>query len=203
MNEKFIIISYYTFDTPYQEVCHKYLMPSVQVLKLNVDVRAVNNQGNWYLNTSYKPTFIRSMLDFHKKDVVFVDSDAQILEYPDLFENIPEQYCIAAHVLDKNNWYGRDYGSNRYELLSGTLWVKNCDESRKILEAWEKQCSATNTWEQKVLQYVLEQLGVKPFQLPLSYCYIKTMPNGQLPRVKVDRPVVVHNQVSRALKNKV
>ena len=203
INEKFTITSYYTLETPYSVVCHKYLMPSVKELDLHCDIRGVLNRGSWEANTSYKPEFLRAMLDHHDNDIVFVDCDAEILEYPNLFDEIPEGHNIAAHILDKSEWYGKNYPSGRYELLSGTLWIRNCDESRRILDAWVDACRATNTWEQKVLQLVLEQLGIKPFQLPLTYCYIKTMPNGQLPRVRVDRPVVVHNQVSRRLKRKV
>jgi len=202
-NGKFVITSYFTYETPYSDICHKYLMPSVTELKLHTYIRGVDNKGSWQKNTSYKPEFLKIMLEHHDEDVVFVDSDAEILSYPSIFNEIPEQYIIAVHILDKSSWYGRNYTSDRYELLSGTLWIKNCDESRRLLDAWESACNATNMWEQKVLQKVLEQLGIVPYQLPLSYCYIKTMPNNKPPRVKVDCPVIVHNQVSRSLKNRV
>ena len=202
-NGKFVITSYYTFDTPYAEVCHEYLMPSVNRLGLNVDIRAVASMGSWQNNTSYKPEFMRSMMDHHKEDIVFVDSDAEVLVYPNLFNEIPEEYNIAVHVLDKSAWYGKNYAQGRFELLSGTLWMRNCDESRRVLDAWQEECKATNMWEQKVLQKVLEQMCIKPYQLPISYCYIKTLPGNRQPRIKIDNPVIAHNQVSRSLKSKV
>jgi hypothetical protein len=178
-------------------------MHSVSGFKFHTDIRAVDNKGSWQKNTSYKPEFLRIMLDRHPEDIVFLDSDAQVLRYPDLFNQIPEGYCIAAHTLDKNAWYGYNYPQGRHELLSGTLWIKNCDESRRLLDAWIDACRATNMWEQKVLQIVLEQLEIEPYQLPLAYCYIKTLPGERPPIVKVEEPVIVHNQVSRSLRNKV
>jgi len=84
--------------------------------------------------------------------------------------------------------------------LTGTLWFRNCEESRRIISAWDNACKTTNIWEQKVLQTVIAQMGVKCYELPLSYCYIKTLPGERPPLVKVENPVIVHNQVSRKLK---
>jgi hypothetical protein len=201
--DKFIIASYYTIGTPYVDVCHAFLMPSVTELRLRTDIRGVTNLGSWQKNTSYKPEFIRLVMERHTEDIVFVDSDAEIIRYPELFNNIPEQYCIAAHILDRNAWYGYANLQKRYELLSGTLWIRNCAESRRVLDAWMDGCKATNMWEQKVLQQVLEQLNITPYQLPLSYCYIKTLPGNRLPLINVEEPVIVHNQVSRTLKNRI
>jgi hypothetical protein len=173
----------------------------VRALQLFVDIRGVASRGSWSRNTAYKPEFLRAMMNNHKEDIVFVDADAEIKYYPGEFLSIPKEYNVAAHILDKNAWYGCNYAQGRYELLSGTLWFRNCDESRKVLDAWDTACKATNIWEQKVLQMVLEQLEIRPYPLPLSYCYIRTLPGDREPLVKIDNPVIVHNQVSRRLRN--
>lgn len=196
----FVVTSYYTIETPYVEVCHDYLMPSVSRLNLNSDIRAIPNRGSWLKNTAYKPEFLRAMMDKHDENIVFVDVDAEIKFYPALFLDIPKEYYVAAHLLDKSAWYGNGYPKNTFELLSGTLWFRNCDQSRKLLDDWMTACRATNIWEQKVLHSVLDSHGIKYYQLPLSYCYIKSMPSGKPPVVKCDNPVIVHNQVSRSLK---
>lgn len=199
MNE-FIVTSYFTVGTEYAMVCHKYLMPTVRKLQLHVDIRGVGNRGSWEKNTAYKPEFLRTMMALHKENIVFVDADAEIQYYPGLFLNIPEEFCVAAHFLDKNAWYGASYAKDRYELLTGTLWFRNCEKSKEILEEWDRTCQQTRIWEQKVLQSVLDRFGVQCFNLPLEYCYIKTLPGGRAPLVKVENPVIVHNQVSRKLK---
>jgi len=199
MNE-FIVTSYFTVDTDYSLVCHKYLMPTVQKLGLKADIARIFSRGSWQKNTAYKPEFLGAMMEKHTENIVFLDVDAEIMYYPGLFLDIPEEYCMAAHFLDKNSWYGSSYGSQRYELLTGTLWFRNCEESRRIISAWDNACKTTNIWEQKVLQTVIAQMGVKCYELPLSYCYIKTLPGERPPLVKVENPVIVHNQVSRKLK---
>jgi hypothetical protein len=200
-NDDFIITSYYTVGTPYVDVCNKFLAPSVNLLCLLSDIKGVDSRGSWSKNTSYKPEFLKMMMNVHKENIVFVDADAEIKIHPELFSRIPEGYYIAAHILDKNAWYGKEYRQNRYELLSGTLWFRNCDKSRSILETWDDACKATNSWEQRVLQDVLNQMGIEPYALPLSYCYINTLPGEKAPIVKVDDPVIIHHQVSRKLKN--
>jgi len=199
----FVITSYFTLGTPYADVCHRYLMPSIRKLQLPSDVRGVPNRGSWLKNTSHKPEFLRTMMGLHKENIVFVDVDAEINFYPGIFLAIPEEYCIAAHLLDKNAWYGYNYPQGRYELLSGTLWFRNCDKSKQLLEAWDSACKETSMWEQKVLQNVLKQLEMKCYQLPLEYCYIASLPGDREPLVKVDNPVIVHHQISRKLKSRV
>ena len=196
----FTVTSYFTYGTPYADVCHEYLMPSIHKLQLKADIRGVDNLGSWLKNTAYKPEFLRAMMDRHENNIVFLDVDAEVKFYPALFNEIPEDCFVAAHVLDKNAWYGSTYGSNRYELLSGTLWFRNCDESRKLLDDWNTLCKVTNVWEQKLLHQVIMEQGINLFELPLSYCYIDTLPGGRPPLVPMENPIIVHHQVSRQYK---
>jgi hypothetical protein len=199
----FIIVSYYTLDTPYQDVAHKYLMNSLSTVEVKSDIRGVQNLGSWQANTSYKPTFILQMLEHHKDtDIVFVDADAEILDYPSLFENIPTDCSLGVHFLDRTAWYGHNYPEEK-ELLSGTLYVRNNEEARQVVLQWIEQCKNTRQWEQQVLHNIIVNRGIKTYELPIEYCYIKTMPNGEEPKVKVEKPIIVHNQVSRRIKNMV
>ena len=133
---------------------------------------------------------------------MFLDSDAEVLQYPNLFDSVPPEFNFACHILDRNKWYNVQFNDTEsHELLSGTLFVRNCPESIRIVEEWNLSCKISNLWEQKVLAAVLKKNNVSVYELPLSYCYIKTMPNGDEPFIKCDNPVIVHNQVSRVLKN--
>ena len=198
---EFVVCSYYTFDTPYQQVAHECLMPSLFEAKIPADVRGVQSLGSWGKNTSYKPTFIKRMLTLHPdKNVVFLDADAQVMLYPELFGEIPEEFNIAVHILDKDRWYNRKNGGEQ-ELLSGTLFVRNCEASHKILDRWIHLCAVKHLmWEQKILQEVIDEMGIPIYELPISYCYIRTMPDGSDPHVKCEKPVVVHHQCSRLYK---
>lgn len=199
----FIITSYYTIDTPYQQVVHDYLMNSLNKLNLKSDIRGIEDLGDWQKNTSYKPIFIKHMLEkYPDLDIVFVDADAEVLVYPKMFDEIPEEYDIAVHILDRDSWYNRTFSeSENKELLSGTMLIRNSHRARALVEKWIRAClSRPFEWEQVLLQRVLTENGTKIYELPLSYCYIKTMPSGEAPYVKCEDAVIVHNQVSRQFK---
>ena len=199
--QNFIICSYYTLDTPYQQVAHDYLMPSVHKFNLESDIRGILSLGSWQANTSYKSQFILWMLEHHKKNVVFLDSDAVVHLYPQLFHEIPEEFNIAAHILDRSAWYG-SVRNPQYELLSGTAFFRYSLETLRIVEKWIEKCKENpRIWEQQLLQRVLEEANTKIFELPLSYCYIASLPDGSSPLVKCEDPVIVHHQKSRELRN--
>jgi hypothetical protein len=203
----FVICSYYTLGTPYQGVAHEYLMKSVKNLpkEVRTDIRGVPDLGSWQRNTGYKAEFVRNMLEHHTENVVFLDCDAEILQYPELFETIPDEYNFACHTLDRNKWYGTEFHeSQTKELLSGTLFIRNNKESRVIVQEWAMTCCISpQIWEQVILGMVLKKNNIPVYDLPISYCYIKTLPDGREPLVKCDSPVIIHNQVSRKLRNRV
>jgi len=205
MNKQpFIICSYYTLETPYQDISHKYLIPSIEKLQLKSDVRGIENKGSWQLNTSYKPQFIKEMLEKHNENIVWIDVDAEVLSYPYLFEEIPEEYNFAAHMLNRNDWYNiKLEPHDERELLTGTLFIRNNQNAKTIINIWTEECKQNKAWEQKVLQKIFEQYNIKICELPIGYSYIKTLPDGSKPNIQCPSPVIIHNQVSRLLKNKI
>lgn len=200
--QSWILCSYYTLNTPYQVVAHEYLMSSLKKISVKSDIRGVENLGSWQKNTSYKSQFILEMLEKHTENIVFVDADAEILQFPSLFDTIPTEFNLAAHILDKSRWYGRDYGSQSEELLSGTFFVRNCQESRKIITEWDITCKMfPQIWEQQILAKVLKNNNISVYQLPIEYTWIRNLPDGRDPIVKSDGPIIIqHNQVSRKLR---
>jgi hypothetical protein len=202
--KNFRIVSYYTVGTPYVEVCHKFLMPSLKGKNIKSDIIGIPNFGSWLTNTSYKATFIKLMLEKHpEENVVFLDSDATIEEYPKLFEEIPEEYLFGCHFLDRAKWYNKPELGEEKELLSGTLFCNNCLKTKEIINEWIKECSNfPKVWEQRLLARVLKRENIKVYELPLEYTYIKTLPNGESSYIKL-KPIILHHQVSRKLKNKI
>lgn len=207
MNSTFILGSFYTKDTPYQEVACEYFLKSAINLFLshNLDWKlyAVDSLGTWTKNVAEKPRVIKEMLDSIPKDknLLFVDADAEIKKYPEIFDKLNnENYDLAFHTLDWNNWYQNN--SNVRELLSGTMWFKNNDKVRELLLLWYQEAIKTNLWEQKVLEQIIKdkKIHLTIYDLDIEYCYINSMPDGSIPKHKVDFPIIVHHQVSRKLK---
>lgn len=193
---------YYTGNTPYEHIIREYLETSCIKHKIPFTIAGIPDYGSWYKNTAYKPKFVMEMLNSNPKDecIVLLDADSTIEKYPILFDEIPEEYDIAFHVLDWNSWYG--HTNNIKELLTGTMFLRNNDKVRKLCEEWFDIAWNTMEWEQKVLQKILDKHDVKCYNLPIEYCYMKSRPGDLEPLVKAD-PIILHYQASRKYKRSV
>ena len=129
------------------------------------------------------------------------DADATIERYPQLFHEIPEEYDIAFHTLHWNTWYNR-LEDNTTELLTGTMFFRNRQIVKDLCREWYEKAQDGSIWEQKILESIIKKYDLKIYNLPIEYTYIKTLPRGQEPHVKVEKPVIVHHQVSRNLKRR-
>ncbi len=201
MHNSIKIISFYTTDTPYEKVMYEYLFPSIKKFELEWYIAGLPNLKSWAKNTSAKPHFILEALErnYNKSNrLIFLDADATIEKYPQLFHDIPEEYDIACHYLDWDSWYNN--GQNKKELLSGTMYIRDSKVVRGLIKEWANRAKKDSKWEQNILQDLLvERPEIKVYPLPLEYCYIKTLPSGHEPRVTCD-PVIAHHQVSRMFK---
>ena len=200
-NRSYIISTFVTENSPYEQVAKEYLLPSAQKLGLEVEVMVMPNLHNWNYNVGQKPLAVLKLMEkFPDKDIVLLDADAKIESYPFLFDTLAEKDIdIAAHTLSWETHYNRP-GAKEKELLSGTLWLRNCDKVKELCNAWHFEYTRTSQWEQICLFSVLKKGDYKIFQLPLSYAYITSMPTGEEPFVKIENPVITHWQVSRTLK---
>lgn len=198
----FLIGSFYTKNTPYEIYIQDYLLASCKKFNLDYHVVGIESLGSWTRNVAEKPGIILKILEESqdKKDVVFLDADSTIEQELIVFNNIDKDIDLALHYLDWNAWYPWQKGSDVKELLSGTLFLRNNERVKSLVEEWHKRAITSTVWEQKILEQLLkERPDIKVFDLPIEYCYIKTLPNGQEPIVKV-QPVILHHQKSREAK---
>jgi hypothetical protein len=197
MNNTYKFCFYATENTPYVAIANTSIIASLNKLGIDYDFAIVPDLGNWNRNTAFKPKFAKMMLEKHiDKNIIIIDVDAAVMKDPILFNHIPEQYNIAAHILNHREWYRRD--SARKELLTGTLFLRNNDRTKMLVNQWEDYCIKNlNMWEQQALQFIIKANEELIFELPLSYCYINTLPNGLQPYIHITDPYIVHYQASR------
>lgn len=200
MNRKMpIIVSFVTKNTPYENTVKEFLIPSLEKYNLKYYIDYIENRGSWAENVCYKPEFLYKMLNKYKEPIVSCDVDAIIEKYPSLFEELPVDIDIAAHILDWQTWYKK---GNKKELLGGTLYLNYNDKVLQLLKEWITIQKIEKRFPQRILYQLLESFkDINFYELPLSYCYIATLPNGKEPFVKIE-PIISQWQKSREFKRR-
>jgi len=184
----FLVAAYYTEGTLYEKYA-KQLVKSADVFNIPLMTVPVSSRGNWINNVNYKPTFIKECLQgYETENIVYVDVDAEFKAFPFLFNVLD---CnVAVHKFDRTIY---NNGVTGFEILSGTIFLRNNPETLALVERWEQECKNNpKQWDQKSLQAVI---GDNYFNLPEEYCTIfDTMSH-------VKYPVIVHYQASRTVKH--
>lgn len=191
---RYIVIGYFTIGTLY-EIEIRRLISSLIRFQIPYFIKPIADLGDWYRNVQYKPTFLMEMLDrFPDKSLVYVDADAEFCKPPVLFDALDARsdVNIGVHLLDHTK---RGRPQANFEMLSGTIYLKNNQIVRDLLYQWEVLCrKGGKLWDQTALASVLEG---KAFQiLPEEYCTIYDYMSD------VKEPVIKHYQASRQISNK-
>lgn len=193
------IISWYT--PQYKDVMDEYLRPSLKKLDIPYKIYPIDSIGDWRANTCLKPTIIeKAFFQELDRDLLIIDSDARIYDYPKLLDEIPIEYDCAMFWLDWNEWYKN--GSDIKQLATGTLYFRNRPICKELIKVWQEFCSSTPMTDQKVLELALVEFpDLKIYKLPYEYLWINSLPGNRKPFVKrPDNVIIEHFQISRRLK---
>lgn len=174
----FVVVCFYTYDTPYAQEAAK-LLQSCEQFDIPAFSYGYQSRGTWVKNAGMKPGFLLRMLQRHAgHDIVYLDADARVRSYPELFDNFSGE--VGVHY------------RNGKELLSGTLYLKNVPAVHKLVKTWmTTQAAREEEWDQRVLQDVIKDSGVLIQELPASYCQIFDLMKQH------GDPVIEHLQASR------
>jgi hypothetical protein len=181
----YIIISCYTENTPYEKEVQN-LIKSVNLLGLKSHIQPVSSLGSWEKNCQHKARYILETMEQFDQNIVWVDADAVIKKEPVLFDQL--QADVAYYYME-----------HRKEVLSGTLFLRNNEKARQLLQSWIKINDTNTLWDQKNLQQALDShLTLEKEILPETYC--KIFDNKHQ---KLKDPVIVHYQASRRFKRQI
>jgi len=200
-----IYTSFVTKTKAYEKVLNHYLLPSLKKFNLTYDIDYIEDRGCWANNILYKAKFLLNMLNKHKQSIVSLDSDAEILKYPSLFDTL-QDVDIALHYLDNGlQWNNRPSPDGRREALGGTLYVNYNKKMLRFLEEWVNIQKVEKNWPQKTMQKLLQQhkSELNIYNLPYAYSAIIKQDNSlPLHMIKKEDIVILHNQVSRRLRRR-
>lgn len=192
---KFIVISYYTRNTPYEEEA-KIMVESLKRFNLEYDIIAIDVIGSWQKNTRYKAKFILKMLEkYSPLPIVWIDVDAVIKSDP-----------IFLSMIDADvAFYYRTTGGRtpripeKSELISAAMYFKTNDRVKNLLNMWiasndgdERDLEQHNL--QKIIPAWRKSGGIHSI-LPQEYCKIFDSAEDQI--------AIVQNQASRRLRNQI
>lgn len=184
----FIVCSFYTKNTPYEEEI-KIMLASCKRFNIPTFILSYDSRGTWVKNCAIKSEFVfEALIRNSDKNLVFLDSDAEIKQYPRLFESLT---CdISAHY--KDGW----------ELMSNTIFMQNNSKVQQLVRYWiTMQQENPIEWDQKVLDRCIKQygsqLGIIFQDLPPTYAQIFDSMK------KFGDPVIEQHQASRRFKKKI
>lgn len=190
----FIIISYYTVNTPYQVEIQN-LRKSLEEHELPYKFYPVPSRGSWIKNVQINEEIIlMAMDDFPGKAIVSLDADAVVRLFPSLFLDLKCEFAARYHEWPKQA---------RHELLCSTMYFRDTPNTRAFL----KDCLARykqvpHTRQQPNMQAVFNgQWGETKWRkvldfvnLPPQYCKIFDLMGD------IKLPVIEQYQASRRFK---
>lgn len=190
------IVAFYTKNTGYEKEIKK-LQISVKKMNHDIYVEGIKNLGSWDLNTKHKPYLVLNAMERYPDEdyFLFLDADA-IVNKKIPTENITGDIAVCHKVIESKKQKGW--------LLSGTIFIKNNDKMKKIMNEWiDINKKNPKIFDQDTLYTVLknnfQKLDIQ--RLSLIYCKINGSKNSVHKKIK--NPVISHNQASRKLKGKI
>ena len=181
----FLVASYYTEGTPYEQEAAD-LRASCERFGLRHHIQGVPNLGSWSKNCCHKPVYLLEQLERYNCPIVWTDADSLFVAKPTLFyEPFPADIAVRVcpeHPIDSELY-----------VLSGTLFLNNTDNVKRLLHAWiEGNSLAIDPYffDQLGLNYALCKTQVRTVRLPQAYIHIQGEP------IK-EPPVIVHTRASR------
>jgi hypothetical protein len=201
-NHRPLVIGYYTKDSEYKKEIRG-MEQTARFFGLDVHIYEMESLEDWHYNCLLKPTVIeQAMKDFPKRPLLFLDADARIRKYPELFDGWMTNfgYCQFdwANVPDATR--------QDTEVSSAVLFIRPTVATKDLIFRWKDACercisNKEKVFDQQVLAKVLQSWKVPKEcvveRIPMSYNQIFDTMAG------LGEPVIEQMQASRRLKGTV
>ena len=187
---KFIVIAMYTPGTPYEKERER-LIKSLDKINVRRHLYQIPNLGNWTKNGQQNAVVILKAMEEHDCNIVFVDADAEIKEYPILFDDY--KYDMAIYPLCYNEERNTHSKVKTLNYLTGTMFWRNCPDCKELLNEWVEMNNSNTLIDEINIKTLLQSPKWQTFnwaELPIEYCYIENHYKFE----GVENPVICHYQ---------
>ena len=171
-----------SFATPKYEIeCYK-LLDDLRSWKIPHEIHFIEGKGSWLKSVLHKAIFIKEMMLKHNRPIVWLDADTEIKQYPQLFEEITEDFAV-----------------NYFEptiACGGVLFFNTTPKGIKLLDAWITEIYNNPGDNDQVNLYkaIQKNPDVSIKHLPREYCTFDLCKDQS-------NPVLWSRQASRRLKD--
>ena len=164
-NKTWIFTTCYTENSPY-EIEARNLRRSCRKVKAPLQVFSMPSLGDWLKNIRATNLIIARALKQTKKNIVWIDSDARVFQYPDLFDIFKSDIGLYMPKVRKGHNYWTEYAT-------GTMFFKNNERVRLF---WDDYCEQVKDMDIPAQAFLggllIKSKSIKLSPLPYNYCYI-------------------------------
>lgn len=123
-----LFISYYT-GSEYYKNCSDNLKSLCDSLGISIEINEVQDSGEYWKNTLYKPTYILDKIKEKKADLIWIDVDTKIKKYTDCFKKWNSDLLFSSHTGDLQG------------IKASPIGFKYNERCLDFLDKWSKKCS--------------------------------------------------------------
>ncbi|MFH1328635.1 MAG: hypothetical protein ABIH76_07345 [Candidatus Bathyarchaeota archaeon] len=190
------VVSFYTKN--YTDIVAT-LIKSLDALAVPYDIEMLPNKGSWKLNTFQKIPFIIKKLKQYNSPLVWLDADAEVIQYPKLFDSLGDSMMAGVYSPLK----GKDH-----EFISNAMYFAPTkevfgylNEVNKFIKDFPHAFDQKMVGEQFYMQSVLEKNDwkgrLKFKELPYTYGMASYWEKSQFKNLCKEPYVIKQYQASR------
>jgi len=190
------VISFYTKN--YTDIVAT-LIKSLDAFKIPYDIELVKDVGSWKRNTFYKIPFIVKKLKQYNHPLVWLDADAEIIQFPKLFDEVGDALMAGVYTPLKHPKH--EFVSNVMYFVPSEEVFGYLKEASKLIKDFPHIYDKKMVGEQFYMQSVLEannwkgRLRFKEF--PYTYAMASYWPRSKFYSLCKEPYVIKQYQASR------
>lgn len=192
------VISFYTKN--YTDIVAT-LIKSLEAFKIPYDIELLPNKGSWKKNTFQKIPFIIKKLKQCNGPLVWLDADAEIIQYPKLFDEVGDALMAGVYSPLKGDLH--EFISNAMYFVPSKEVFDYLAEVNKFIKDFPHAYDRKMVGEQFYMQSVLEANNwkerLKFKELPYSYGMANGWENSQFVKLYKAPYVIKQYQASRTM----